>query len=475
MINRYKGEHMKITKLYTLLIMMLVPVLTYAQWVHDDTFQAHQDSLKDVHGVAVDGEGKIWIQPYYATETIVMNRDVGADGIPDTLSTRVIYIYNTDGTQASYSPLKVITYADGSADTLGRVWYPDESDATDGGSYEGYSGRGITADSNGDIIISSYNRLYKVDHTDGSGIAMVDPSAGCSLTEATTDSSNNVYVGCVVGSAGPLVKFGADLTGEETLVTIPGSYSRDMQVSADGNTIWWAGYTNGAIHRFSRDDEFSSFGDADTVLVGMKSESFDIHPVTGHIWVGAGSMNDVPAAPWTPQTWYSFDTSTLGTDNETPLDSIHWEILKGDGPFDDARPRGMDFSADGMTAYVVSFATSGWGSLPTNKSGAQKFNSAGGNSNELINNLPKGFSLEQNYPNPFNPTTNINYSLQNAGHVSLKVYDMTGREIATLVNGRMNAGAHTVTFNASNLSSGVYIYALEANGVRLTNRMTLIK
>ena len=135
----------------------------------------------------------------------------------------------------------------------------------------------------------------------------------------------------------------------------------------------------------------------------------------------------------------------------------------------------MDFSADGMTAYVVSFATSGWGSLPTGKSGAQKFNSADGNSNELINNLPKGFTLDQNYPNPFNPTTNINYSLQNASYVTLKVFDMTGREITTLVNGRMNAGAHTVTFNASNLSSGVYIYALEANGVRLTNRMTLIK
>ena len=216
---------MKVTKLYTLIILMLVPVLAHAQWVHDETFQAHQDSLMDVHGVAVDGEGKIWIQPYYGTETIVMNRDVGADGIPDTLSTRVIYIYNPDGTQASYSPLKVITYADGSADTLGRVWYPDETDATDGGKYEGYSGRGITADSNGDIIISAYNRLYKVDHTDGSGIAKVDPSAGCSLTEATTDSANNVYVGCVVASAGPLVKFGPDLTGEETLVTIPGSYS----------------------------------------------------------------------------------------------------------------------------------------------------------------------------------------------------------------------------------------------------------
>ena len=56
MINRYKGEHMKITKLYTLLTLMLIPVLAHAQWVHDDTFQAHQDSLSDVHGVAVDGE-----------------------------------------------------------------------------------------------------------------------------------------------------------------------------------------------------------------------------------------------------------------------------------------------------------------------------------------------------------------------------------------------------------------------------------
>ena len=107
-----------------------------------------------------------------------------------------------------------------------------------------------------------------------------------------------------------------------------------------------------------------------------------------------------------------------------------------------------------MTAYVVSFATSGWGSLPTNKSGAQKFNSAGGNSNELINNLPKVFLLNRIIQtHSIQPQTlTIAFKMQSC---SLKVYDMTGREIATLVNGRMNAGAHTVTFNASNLSSGV--------------------
>ena len=83
--------------------------------------------------------------------------------------------------------------------------------------------------------------------------------------------------------------------------------------------------------------------------------------------------------------------------------------------------------------------------------------------------------MGQNYPNPFNPTTNINYTIDQAGLVTLRVYDITGREVATLVNNRKNAGDHTVTFDATNLASGVYIYTLQANGVRLTNRMTLIK
>ncbi|HBZ39391.1 MAG TPA: hypothetical protein DEO59_13265 [Balneola sp.] len=89
--------------------------------------------------------------------------------------------------------------------------------------------------------------------------------------------------------------------------------------------------------------------------------------------------------------------------------------------------------------------------------------------------MPEGFKLGQNYPNPFNPTTNINYSIDQTGFVTLKVYDITGREVATLVNNRENAGDHTVTFDATNLASGVYIYTLQANGIRLTNRMTLIK
>ena len=441
---------MKTTKLLSLVALMLVPVLANAQWVHDDTFQAHLDTIPSVHGVAVDPDGKVWVQSYYATE-----QHITADN--DTLSLRALYVYNPDGTQADYSPISFVEYPSSTELPIDTLYN---------------SGRGITSNlGNGNIVVATYNDLIVIDYKTGEGITRIQPQAGdgsgCSLTEPTTDSAGNIYVGCVVAASQPIMKFAPDLTGEEAVVTLEGSYSRDLQVSPDGNTIWWAGYTNGAVYRYSRADEFSSFGAADTVLVGIKSEVFDINPVTGHLWVGSGSLNDVPASPWRPQTWYAFDVSTIGTENEIPVDSIHWSVTSDDGSmFDAARPRGLDFSADGMAAYISALSAA---------NGIQKHMKSDGNSNEVVNQLPNGYALDQNYPNPFNPTTNINYSLQKAGHVTLKVYDMTGREIATLVNGRMNAGAHTVTFNASNLSSGVYIYALEANGVRLTNRMTLIK
>ncbi|MFN3560323.1 MAG: T9SS type A sorting domain-containing protein [Chloroherpetonaceae bacterium] len=80
-------------------------------------------------------------------------------------------------------------------------------------------------------------------------------------------------------------------------------------------------------------------------------------------------------------------------------------------------------------------------------------------------NQPKGYALEQNYPNPFNPTTVISYQLPTASNVSLKVYDVLGKEVMTLVSGRQAAGSYTYTLNASNLASGVYFYKQEARQV----------
>ncbi len=90
-------------------------------------------------------------------------------------------------------------------------------------------------------------------------------------------------------------------------------------------------------------------------------------------------------------------------------------------------------------------------------------------------NNVKSYSLAQNYPNPFNPTTTIQYSLANTGNVSLKVYDILGREVATLVNGRQTAGEYTVQFNAANLASGIYFYRLQAGDFVQTKKMMLVK
>ena len=85
------------------------------------------------------------------------------------------------------------------------------------------------------------------------------------------------------------------------------------------------------------------------------------------------------------------------------------------------------------------------------------------------------FALHQNYPNPFNPSTQIRFTLQSSDVTRLTVYDLLGREVAVLVNGTMPAGSHSITFDASNLTSGVYIYKLEAGGQVMTKRMTLLK
>ena len=89
--------------------------------------------------------------------------------------------------------------------------------------------------------------------------------------------------------------------------------------------------------------------------------------------------------------------------------------------------------------------------------------------------LPKAFSLSQNYPNPFNPSTIINYQLPKSNHVTLRLYDAIGREVATLVDEYKQAGSYDVQFNAARLSSGVYFYRIEAGNYVDMKKMLLMK
>ena len=94
-------------------------------------------------------------------------------------------------------------------------------------------------------------------------------------------------------------------------------------------------------------------------------------------------------------------------------------------------------------------------------------------SDEIV--TPAKFELKQNYPNPFNPTTSIECVVPSSEYVSLKVYDVLGNEVASLVNENKNAGSYRIDFNASTLSSGVYFYKITAGNYTETKKMMLIK
>jgi hypothetical protein len=89
--------------------------------------------------------------------------------------------------------------------------------------------------------------------------------------------------------------------------------------------------------------------------------------------------------------------------------------------------------------------------------------------------LPTGFALGQNYPNPFNPVTNVGFSLARTSAVKLEVYNMIGQIVATLVDDRLDAGQHIVTWDGSEMASGVYLYRIEAGAFIETKKMTLLK
>ena len=91
------------------------------------------------------------------------------------------------------------------------------------------------------------------------------------------------------------------------------------------------------------------------------------------------------------------------------------------------------------------------------------------------NTVPTEYALSQNYPNPFNPSTKINFAIPTTGLVTMKIYDVLGKEVATLVNETKVAGTYSVNFDGTNLSSGVYFYRVEANDFVAVKRMMLIK
>ncbi|MBK9097962.1 MAG: T9SS type A sorting domain-containing protein [bacterium] len=134
-----------------------------------------------------------------------------------------------------------------------------------------------------------------------------------------------------------------------------------------------------------------------------------------------------------------------------------------------------DLPNDYIRDFYIDWNDNKW--IATHGGGLVVYRAGGATSVEEIsdNVLPEQFYLAQNYPNPFNPSTKIQFRIVGSGFVSLKVFDVLGNEVATLISEEKPAGAYQFNFDASNLSSGVYFYKLTSGNLSETRKMILLR
>ncbi len=184
--------------------------------------------------------------------------------------------------------------------------------------------------------------------------------------------------------------------------------------------------------------KFSPLGSAWLVISVLMS-------VNDTMYVGGGAITIQSAT----NSWTEFDVPLIYFNGTTPT-STFITFTIGD-------TSGTGGGTVGSVAYLDNLSFSGVASV------------------QQLPGVVDNYKLEQNYPNPFNPTTNIQYSIPEASFVQLKVYDILGNEVATLVNQEQSAGVYKADFNGTNLSSGFYIAQLKAGNFIKNIKMTLLK
>ena len=297
---------------------------------------------------------------------------------------------------------------------------------------------------------------------------------------------------------GPIRGVNVNFYGEEPVVvfeagwqTTAGSY----YPGREADIRFWSPTINGGVPKVIADSNNVSYepnyGVADVMwhigrpVIG-RSQMHDylfvaFQATTGEYWPGASSADST--AFFCGMFMYSTDGGETWTDPEQftpsstpPIDFRHVSIVPvapvEPVPDDDIITVHLAMQGDPMPASTAN----GWGIMPPSVTAQYYHFTAeilvvGVNDDIIANN----FNLEQNYPNPFNPSTTIKYTLGERSAVTLKVYDVLGNEVANLVNTTQEAGQHTINFNASGLSSGLYIYTLNTGNFTSSKKMMLLK
>ncbi|MBI3111107.1 MAG: T9SS type A sorting domain-containing protein [Ignavibacteriales bacterium] len=406
-------------------------------------------------GIGVDPAGKVWIQT--RSENTTRDSITTAEGTKARLFP--ILAFNPNGTQASFSPITILS-SGGVTDTLIRS-------GSTGGNINHSNGNFVAVW--GSLAYKPGPLIWEIDYKTGQGAKrfLLSPVGGVNVLQnniASVDVNNDgeYFICSVLGGTPGMILNPDGSQGTQFSSSVP-AIGRAIAVSRNGNNVYVPRFTDWKTYVYeSSAGTIGPYALKDSIFLGAGVEAIAVHPTTGHIWAVAGNNS---SNTYTPNTAYAYNPTTKAV-----VDSFHisaWdEFLPAPTSL---LPRGLAFSPTGDTVYVGHFNAT---AVPA----VIRFIKGFGVSVERDDNIvPTGYTLSQNFPNPFNPSTKIQFEIASAGVTTLKVYDLMGREVSTLVNRMMEAGSYTATFDAARLPSGTYVYVLTSGAQRLSGKMMLLK
>jgi PKD repeat protein len=282
----------------------------------------------------------------------------------------------------------------------------------------------------------SSGKLMRVNGTTGTVIDSVSSNIPAGYVTVGYDST--VYVNTVEAANGRYFAFTPDLLTVKWQLSVPYNYYSGCPVGKDGVFITAGSGTALIAYKPTLD----------------RKPAADFRSSGRDIVANSQTVSFFDQSSYAPTSWqWTFEGGTPNTSTSQNPTNIQY-LVAGDYPVKLIASNSYGSDTIIRTKYVHATPLIGIGN------------------NEISVNK---YTLEQNYPNPFNPSTNIKYSISKTGYVSIKVYNSAGKEITTLVNGKMNAGTYESMFNGENLTSGIYFYKLIADGFTETKRMMLIK
>jgi hypothetical protein len=249
------------------------------------------------------------------------------------------------------------------------------------------------------------------------------PQGYCFPTDLAVDGFGNVYV-----------------TGRSANAQVTGSEYATVKYNSAGQELWTARYEGLGNEQFANSSEAIDLDAAGNVYVTGQSEAADF------------SAN-------------GYDYATIKYNNA----GIEQWVIRYDGGESD---RAISIFVDTEEKVYITGESRVNGSQTF---GTIKYAQSPSDVQEINSETPASYLLQQNYPNPFNPSTKINYSIPAISFITLKVYDVLGNEVATLLNEEKPAGSYEVDFSASGLTSGIYFYKLTAGSFVETKKMLMIK